>query len=234
MRWVAVLASFGVLATGGGKAARDSKGHSGSALPQSAGDYMQLHDFAMEAESFDVAEKIAREGQTKFPYAAGFHELIGDSLAAQHKDAEAFYEYQWETMRTGPDRGQGASARDKAGRIATGRSMDITEILRVAEAVKGMQTDPAASLATIRKVEDSRGDRFILDLLAAEALAAGGRTADAIAQYRALIKKDVYFVPAYVELAEQLVKAGKSDEADKMREKATSIDPDNWRLKSKS
>ena len=201
-------------------------------IPETAGDYMQLADFALDAENFDAAEHIAREGQAKFPHAVGFHLLLGDILAAHQKKAAAFYEYQWELMRVGPERPSGLEAQEKAGALLEeGRGTDTDELHMIVDAVTKMEGEPAASAATLKRYVDRR-DAFVLEVLLAEALVKAEKRNDAVPIYRELIKRDPYFVPAYVDLAEILQKSGKADESKALISKAKDIDADHWRLKT--
>src|SRR4051812_32054361 len=173
---------------------------------------MQLADFAMDAENFDAAEKIAREGQAKFPWAVGFHLLLGDILVAREKKADAFYEYQWEVMRAGPERPSGKEAQEKAGDLlGEGRGTDVDELRMIVDAVQKMQDEPAASAATLKRYSDRR-DAFVLEVLLAEALVKAEKSGEAVPVYRELIKRDPWFVPAYVDLGLLLEKAGKESE----------------------
>ncbi len=199
--------------------------------PQTAGDYFQAADFAMEAENYDAAESIAREGQEHFPHAIGFHLLLGDILHGRHKNADAFYEYQWEVMRTGPDRPIGREAQMKASNLfVEGRGTDADEVRTVIAAVKQMSTEPAKSADLLERYA-SRRDAFVLRVLCAEAFAKSKQNAEAAAAFRELIKRDPFFVPAYVELGELLQKTGKEQEGKALVAKAREIDPDHWRLK---
>lgn len=204
--------------------------HTAIPQPQSVGDYFNAIDYAMDAEEYYVAEKIAREGQGRFPQAVGFHLLIGDALAARDKKADAFYEYQWEVMRTGADRPSGAEAQLKAAKLMLGRGTDVDELRVTVQAIKDMSTKPEDAADTLERLA-SRRPAFILDVLAAEADAKAGRTRDAVDTYRSLIKRDPYFVPAYVELAELYRKAGKAKDATTLLQQAQEIDADHWRLK---
>ena len=199
--------------------------------PQTAGDYLNAAGLAMDADEYSAAESIAREGQARFPHAVGFHLIIGDALFSRGKKADAFYEYQWETMRTGPDRTSGQEAQQKAAEILDGRGTDVDELRMVVSALQGMEADPAKSAKTLTPIA-TRRDAFVLKVLLAESLVAASQTKEAIAVYRELIRRDPFFVPAYVELGELLEKSGKADEGKSLLAKAKEIDPDHWRLKS--
>lgn len=200
--------------------------------PRSVGDYFDAIDYAMDAENYLAAERMAREGMARYPQAVGWHLLIGDALAAREKLADAFYEYQWETMRAGPERPSGAEAQAKAGEILQGRGTDVDELRVVAQAVQDEDADPAKSAAIFASHAERRPDAYVLRVLQAEALVKANRPGDAIGVYRDLIARDGYFVPAYVELAEALEKAGKGAEGRALIAKAREIDGDHWRLKS--
>ncbi len=202
------------------------------ASPQTAGDYFQAADYAMEAENFDAAERIAREGQAAFPHAIGFHLLLGDILVERHKTADAFYEYQWEVMRTGADRPIGREAQMKAGNLVIeGRGTDADELRMIIAAVQQMATEPSKSADTLERYASRRANVFVLRVLFAEALAKSKQDAEATAAFRELIKRDPFFVPAYVDLGELLLRTGKEPEGKALVAKAREIDPDHWRLK---
>jgi len=226
-------------AAGKGKAAPASSDSSSSESrgvphPESVGDYFDAVDYAMDADEYAAAERIAREGSGHFPQAVGFHLLIGDALAARGKMWDAFFEYQWEALRVGPERPSGAEAQAKAGQILeNGRGTDVDELRVIVQAVEQTDADPAASAATLARFAERR-PCFVIDVLLAEAEAKAGRNADAINDYRELIRRDEFFVPAYVELGELLEKAGKAQEGKALVAKARGIDPDHWRLKGAS
>ena len=205
----------------------------GAPEPQNPGDYFIAVSYAMDGEEYDIAEKIAREGAAKYPAAVGFHVLIGDVLMAKRKVAEAFYEYEWELLRVGPDKPTGADAQDLIAQIMqSARGTDTDDLRVVIDAVKTQQTDPKKSVETLRRRMERANPPFVLRLLYAEALDAAGEPGEAAAIYRDLLKADPYFVPAYVELAAIVRKGGKAKDADALIDKAKQIDPDHWRLRS--
>jgi len=58
----------------------------------------------------DTAERVLREGMQQFPFAPGFHLLLGRVHQRRGHDADAFYEYQGEVLKTGAERPEGADA----------------------------------------------------------------------------------------------------------------------------
>lgn len=193
--------------------------------------YAQAWDIAMHASKFEAAEKMAREGSAKFPDKFALHYMIGASLTAQHEDAAAFYEYQWELLRVGPDRPSGKASSDAVKTALTARGAEGDEIRQVVAALEGMEHQPARSVAALQDLLAHR-DAFVLHLFLAEALVKANRPGEAIPIYRSLLKQDSYFVPGYVELSLLLRKSKKSaSEGDALLAKAQSIDPGHWRLK---
>jgi tetratricopeptide (TPR) repeat protein len=193
--------------------------------------YTEAWSIAMKAGKFDAAEQIATEGQAKYPSAFVFHFLIGEALSQRKREAAAFYEYEWEVLRTGADRPAGKAAAERAADMAAARGTEGDEVRTVVEALDQMRTNPDAAVETSQKLADHRDD-FIVHLFLAEALVKASRPGEAIPLYRELIHRDPNFVAAYVELALLLKKSAKGGEADSLLAKARSIDPDNWRLKA--
>lgn len=184
----------------------------------------------VKAKDAGAVERSAREGLKKFPGAPGFHLLLGEAHRLRNEDAEAFYEYQWEVLRTGPERPAGELAMSRAKSLMAERGPNADEVRLIVSGLEKMLTAPKEALRTFESVESDRGSRFLLRELIAEAKAASGDLAGAAAIYRSLITQDPYFVPAYVQLADVLVKQGKKKDAEKLLAKARSIDSEHWRL----
>jgi len=195
--------------------------------PRTAGDYINAFSIAMDAEQYAAAEKIAREGQGRFPNALGFHLLIGTALLGRDKPADAFYELEWELLRDGAQRPPGEAAGEKARKILEiGRGTDVDEVRSVMSALQQLDSDPEAAVKAIQHVRERR-KAFVLDVHLAEALSRAGHDAEAIAEFRDVLAQDAFFVPAYVELSELLKKSGKTAEASTLRQKARQLDADH-------
>jgi len=193
-------------------------------------EYLLLANALMRRDP-ETVEKILHDGLQKFPSASGFHLLLGELHAARREDAEAFYEFQWELLRTGGERPTGAEAAKRSADLL--RSSKVPrELVDLTRAVAGMKKDPKAARQLLERMIRERGDRFVLRLYFCEAVQRTGDVPGAIEIYRNLLQRDPYFVPAYVQLGELLDQSGKFEEAKALRAKAQSIDPEHWRLVS--
>ena len=192
-----------------------------------------LGQAAMEIATNDLAaaEKAARKGLAAYPAAQGFHFDLGEVFNKQGKYAEAFYEYQWEFARDGAGTTDGdlAAARIKA-ILDESRGAETAEVSDVVAAVANTTSDPKGALAALQKVRAKRGARFGLDLLIAEAQVAAAQFPAAEASYQSLLKRDPFCIPTYVEYAAMLDRAGKSKQAEQLREDARAKAPFDPRL----
>jgi tetratricopeptide (TPR) repeat protein len=177
-------------------------------------------------KEFDAAQRVVDLGLQKFPAAQGFHLKQGHLHEARGKVAEAFYEYQWELLRSGNSE-TGVAAAQAIGAIMTSerRGLEIDEIHTVILAMSKLPLDGKGALRDLKRVEDGRGVRFVLSLLLAEAHVQARDLEPAARIYRSLIARDAYFVPAYVELAGVLRLQGLAKEADKFTARARELDP---------
>lgn len=179
----------------------------------------------------DAAEKLAKAALQAHPHAYGFHLLLGDVQARRKRYAEAFYEWQWEFLRTGPGTTTGDLAARRIGNLLdTRRGTDVDEVRLVLDAVMLTPKDPKSALLKLEKIRIERGDRFALREFMAEALQQQGANDQAATLYRELLREDPFFVPGYVQLATLLRSKGNEKEALELMAKARSIDPENWRL----
>lgn len=179
----------------------------------------------------DAAEKLARQGLSKFPAEHGFHLVLGDVHNSRKDYADAYYEWQWEFFRSGPNNVTGEKAAERIKKLlSTVRGTSSDEVRLVFDIIEKTSTEPKQSYDRLVRIEKERGNRFVLTLFKAEALTGAGEKAKAQALYREMLQKDPYFVPAYVQLAGLLRKSGNETEADKMMAKARSIDPKHWQL----
>jgi tetratricopeptide (TPR) repeat protein len=185
----------------------------------------------LAARDFEGAERLAREGLEKYPASRGFHLALGDIYSARGEEAEALYEYQWELLSAGEDRPTGSAAARRSAELMQKTNPD-PEVCRVISAMKTMRNDAREARREFAELVKSRGDRFVLLLYLAESTQMAGDVDGAITIYRKLIQRDPYFVPAYVQLSELLEKSGTTDRAKELMDKAWSIDPEHWRLKS--
>lgn len=199
---------------------------------QTADDLLQVGTMAVGAKDLAGAEKTARRGLKEFPADHGFHLLLGEVALKQKKYADAFYEYQWEFYRAGPDSVTGKRSVDRIKQILADetRGTDANEVRVVLHAMATSISEPQAAHDALVRVQQERGDRFVLKLLIAETLTHLGQNDQAATIYRSLLKTDPTFVPAYLQLAGVLKKSKKDGEAGKLIAKAREIDPDHWQL----
>lgn len=199
---------------------------------QTADDLFKVGQMAVGAKDLAGAEKTARRGLKEFPRDHGFHLLLGEVAFKQKKYADAFYEYQWEFYRTGPESVTGSKSVDRIKQLLgeDARGTEVNEIRVVLQAMAESSSAPQSAHDALVRVEKERGDRFVLSLLKAETLTHLEKYDEAAAIYRALLKQDPNFVPAYLQLAGVLKKSKKDGEAGKLIAKAREIDPNHWQL----
>lgn len=179
----------------------------------------------------DAAEKLVRAALVAHPQAAGFHLLLGDVHLRRKHFADAFYEWQWEFLRSGPGTAHGDLAANRiASLLASQRGPDVDEVRLVLEAVMLTPKDPKTAFGKLERVKRERGDRFALKHFMAEALHQQG-SEKAAELYRDLLREDPFFVAGYVQLATFLQSKGNEKDALELMAKARGIDPDNWRLR---
>lgn len=189
-----------------------------------------LAEQRLSVNDTDAAEHVLREGMRAHPAAAGFHGALGRVLAAKDKKADAFYELQWELLRSGVDSPAGMrAASDAAGLLRSGDA----EIREVADAMHQMGADPSGSRSRLSRVRAARGEAGahpVLDLLIAEAARLAGDERAAERGLRSVIERDPAFIPAYAELASLLEATGNPAEAAMLETRARSMAPGHWSL----
>lgn len=184
----------------------------------------------VSTNDIDAAEKLARNALKDHPRAHGFHLLLGDVHVRRNHPAEAFYEWYWEYLRSGPESEPGAIAIARIqALLANERGPEVDEVRNVLDAIMLTPKDGKAALAKLRGIERDRGERFALRHSIAEALHEIGSD-DAIAAYKDILRRDESFVPGYVQLASLLDQRGRNAEALELMAKARMIDPTHWRL----
>jgi tetratricopeptide (TPR) repeat protein len=179
----------------------------------------------------DTAEKVLRDGMQRFPLARGFHLLLGRVHESRGSDAEAFYEYHWELLRTGAERPEGADAAKCCANVMK-KSPVSRELSNFINAVGEMQTNPQNARKRLNQIVCIYGERFVVKLYMAEATQSAGDITGAAQIYDELIQIDPGFVPAYVQLSDVLAASGSASRAEVLLKKACEIDPDHWRLKT--
>lgn len=177
----------------------------------------------------DGAERVVRQGLEECPEAHGFHLKLGEIEAARGAEIEAYYEYQWELLRAGDQRPTGNEAAVRSARLLD--KAGAPEIQQVTKALQYLAAqEPHEALRALEAVYTHRGDRFALRMFRASARHAAGRLEAAEADYRALLERDEFFVPAYIELAKVLRATARPEEAAALERRARDIDPMHWSL----
>jgi tetratricopeptide (TPR) repeat protein len=198
--------------------------------PSSPEDFIGLISVQVDIGNFKEAERTVADAMKKHPSAYGFHFMKGYVLDAQKQYADAWYEYQWETLKVGHEREIGLAAATKSSDIVNKqRGTDVDEVRAVLKALA--EKDAKARLAALQEIENERGERFVLTLWKAEAKQLAGDAKGAAALYQRLIDQDRFFVPAYVGLAQLNAKSGKKADSQKLIAKAKAIDPNHWLVK---
>lgn len=178
--------------------------------------------------ALDEAQRVIDKGRARFPQEQGFHLKQGDLHAVRGRVADAFYEYEWEVMRAGKNDTGAAAAKAIGALLRDGaRGAEIDEIQKVLVAQAKLQVKGRGALEDLQKVQATRGERFALRFLVAEAQVAAGELGAAETGFRALTGEDRFFVPAFVELAGVLRLAGKTADADALDAKARAINPEH-------
>ena len=187
--------------------------------------FFQLAHQRLSVKDVDAAEYVLREGMRAHPSEPGFHASLGQVFEARGQKAEAFYEYQWELLRTGAQDPIGEASARRAGALASD-----AEVRAVLVALRDMQSDPSESRSTLARIRAERGSRLVLDLFLAEASRLAGDAKASERAYRAVIAKDASFIPAYVELSSLLASTGKKSEAAELVSTARYLSPNHWSL----
>lgn len=199
-------------------------------MPNSPDELFLQGAVLVETGALDAAEKLARGAIKDHPRAHGFHLLLGDVHIRRQRPAEAYYEWYWEYLRSGPSSEPGAIAISRIKSvIESERGPEADEVRRVLDAIMLTPKDAKTALASLRSIERDRGSRFALKATIAEALHAMNSD-EAITAYRELLRLDESFVPGYVQLAALLEQRGRKQEALDLMAKARMIDPTHWRL----
>ncbi len=199
----------------------------GTGGPSTAEEYMTLAHVELSAGDPVLAEKTLREGMKRFSDTGGFHLLLGHVYARRSRFADAFFEYQWEILRSGADQETGRAAEQAAEQILhQARGPEADEVRR---AVTALSKPPQDALADLSKLDRERPGTFVLRLWLADQRTRTGDHGGAAALLRELISQDPYFVPAYVSLAR--LPGTPPPEAQKLLARARKIDPQHWSLR---
>lgn len=185
---------------------------------------------AAKRGDYATAEKALRDGMAAHPTRHGFHLMLGSVLVEAGKLDEGFYELQWEVLRAGVSRREGATAAQISAVVA--RHLGATgEPARFLEALSFASTDPAkartrlAAIAKKRVALDPDGAATLVFLALDGDLAwLAGDAAGAELSYRSALAKDSRYVPAIVGLSNLAAARGDTTEADAFIARAKAID----------
>lgn len=187
-------------------------------------------ELMVTASNFDGAEKLIRQGLESHPNAPGFHLALGKVHAARGHQANAYYEFHYEVLRTGPE-GLGLEAAKAAKQLLeNARGFEVDEARTYIRAANAVEQDPAGVRKTLEKIAKERGSRFTLRFFIAEAKLRGREFEPALAELRALTKEDPGFVPAIVLEAMALRALGRQSEAVATAKRARDLSPNHWSL----
>jgi predicted Zn-dependent protease len=199
----------------------------------SAVDYLTVADIAVQLKDWKKAEQIIRDGMAAHPDSDGFHLSLGYVLENQGHIAEAFYEYQYEILRSSRVRMAEEAARKSAALLAR-KSADADEPRRVMAALQLAENDPAAARKAIAAVSRTRGDRFALRVFEVECAQRAGDLDGAEKGFRALLARDPGFIPGYVALADLLASSGHAAEAEAILATAQQRGAGHWALEGRA
>ena len=170
-----------------------------------------------------TAEKALRDGMVAHPERHGFHLMLGSVLVEAGKLEEGFYELQYEVLRAGPSRREGATAAQIASVVAKHLGPN-GEPARYLEALSLASTDPAQARTKLAAIAKKRGERLVFLALDADFAWLAGDSAAAERAYRAVLAKDPRYVPALAGLANLAIARANQTEADAFVARARSID----------
>src|SRR5438270_8480597 len=170
----------------------------------------------------DGAERVLRDGIHNFPRAPGFHLLLARVHQSRGHYLEAFLEYQWELLRTGAERTEGADAARCCAQLMKDpkAAVQLSELLI---AVEEMQRNPRSARKRVQQIISREGEKPLLLLYEAECAQNSGDSKAARDMYQRLIELDPAFVPALVQLSELLQQAGRQHEAEQLLSRAREI-----------
>lgn len=170
-----------------------------------------------------TAEKALRDGIAAHPGRHGLHLMLGAVLVEAGRLEEGFYELQWEVLRAGPSRREGATAAQISAVVAKHLG-PAGEPARYLEALSFASSDPAKARTKLAAIAKARGERLAFLALDADFAWLAGDSEGAARGYRAVLAKDSRYVPALIGLANLAVAAGNQTDADAFVVRAKSID----------
>ena len=182
----------------------------------------------ISASDLEGATKVLDRAQKAWPAARGMHIARG-AIAEKRGDVRtAFYEYQWELLRSGGNRPEGEAAARRSAALLHGDSPDASDAMAVMRAMMASREAPADALEVVQ-AERKKGDAFVLRVFEAELRESLGDES-AAKLFQELVKTDPHFVPAHLGIARSLERAGKTEQAALAKKRAVEIDPEHWTL----
>lgn len=201
-------------------------------------DYLVRASCAQRKQEFDQAQKVLLEALDRYPTAPGLHYSLGQVFQAMGKPAGAFYQFQYEIMLSGPRSSYTEEATDQI-EIMTAlidREEDPGNYLKVAYGASALtHMNPKGyekAVEYIKKGLRTVGDDCLpLQVLLGNAYVGLEKYEQATKAFRAALRIDPFFVPAYIDLGDTYRKLGKNDEALEQYAKALTLDKHNWRVR---
>jgi len=208
-----------------------------------------MREAAIEQETgrnrvLEQAEKVIKQGLSRFPTAPGLHCSLGQVYLAQQKPAKAFYQFQYEIMLSGPKSSYTQEARDRIEIMTALLDKDRNSetpaeknsYLKIAYGAAAlMKMQPGgyeAAIENIRKGLRANGDDCLpLQVLLGRALAGLKQYEKAAEVFRTVVRIDPHFVPGYVDLGDVCEELGDREGALKHYATALTLDKHNWRVR---
>lgn len=183
----------------------------------------------ISANDLDGATQVLDRAQRAWPAARGMHIARG-AIAEKRGDLRtAFYEYQWELLRSGGNRPEGDAAARRSAALLHVESPEAVEAMGVMRAMAASGNAPADALEAVQAAR-KKGDQFVLRIFEAELRERLGGDATSLKLFQEAVKADPHFVPAHLGLSRALARAGKAAESDAAAKRAREIDPGHWSL----
>jgi len=215
-------------------------------------DYLVRASCVQREGDYDQAQKVLVEGLSRYPMASGLHCALGKVFLAKEESrddaakerppkrfyAEAFYQFQYEIMLSGPLSSYTDEARDQI-EIMTAlidREKDHDNYLKVAYGAAALMNMTPGSyekaIENIKKGLRANGDDCLpLQVLLGHAYVGLGDDEKAAKAFETVLRIDPFFPPGYVDLGDIYEKLGKRENALEQYGKALALDKHNWRVR---